>query len=84
MTITVEIKPEVRAELVRQASAQGRALEAHAARPGAPDGMIAATALESNLAVVTPKEYSARQTAKSYAGAPRCNSKFGRNQGKYR
>lgn len=31
MTITVEIRPEVRAELVRQAAAHGRALEAHVA-----------------------------------------------------
>jgi hypothetical protein len=31
MTITVEIKPEVQAELARQATAQGCALEAYAA-----------------------------------------------------
>ena len=31
MTITVDITPEVEAELVRQATARGRALEAHAA-----------------------------------------------------
>ena len=31
MTITVEIRPEVQAELARQAAARGRALEAHAA-----------------------------------------------------
>jgi hypothetical protein len=31
MTITIEIRPEVQAELARQAAAQGRALEAHAA-----------------------------------------------------
>ncbi|HEX4134419.1 MAG TPA: hypothetical protein VHY84_07420 [Bryobacteraceae bacterium] len=31
MTITVNIKPEVQAELARQAAAHGRALEAHAA-----------------------------------------------------
>ncbi len=31
MTITIDISPEVEAELVRQAAAQGRALEAHAA-----------------------------------------------------
>ena len=31
MTITVDIKPEVQAELARQAAAHGRALEAHAA-----------------------------------------------------
>jgi len=31
MTITVDIRPEVQAELARQAAAQGRALEAHAA-----------------------------------------------------
>ena len=31
MTITLDIRPEVRAELARQASAQGRALEAYAA-----------------------------------------------------
>lgn len=31
MTITVDIRPEVQAELARQASARGRALEAHAA-----------------------------------------------------
>jgi hypothetical protein len=31
MTITLDIKPEVRAELARQASAQGRAIEAVAA-----------------------------------------------------
>lgn len=31
MTITVEVKPEVQAELSRQAAARGRALEAHAA-----------------------------------------------------
>ena len=31
MTITVEIAPEVQAELARQAAAQGRALEAYAA-----------------------------------------------------
>ena len=31
MTITVDIKPEIQAELARQAAAQGRALEAHAA-----------------------------------------------------
>ena len=32
MTITVDITPEVQAELVRQAANQGRALEAYAAR----------------------------------------------------
>lgn len=32
MTITVNIRPEVQAELARQAAACGRALEAHAAR----------------------------------------------------
>ena len=31
MTITVDIRPEVQAELARQAAAHGRALEAHAA-----------------------------------------------------
>jgi hypothetical protein len=31
MTITVDIRPEVQAELARQASAQGRAVEAYAA-----------------------------------------------------
>ena len=31
MTITVDIRPEVQAELARQAAAQGRALEAYAA-----------------------------------------------------
>ena len=31
MMITVDIKPEVQAELARQAAAQGRPLEAHAA-----------------------------------------------------
>ena len=31
MTITIDIRPEVQAELVRQAAAYGRALEAHAA-----------------------------------------------------
>lgn len=31
MSITVEIRPEVQAELARQAAAQGRALEAYAA-----------------------------------------------------
>ena len=31
MTITVEIRPEVQAELARQAAAHGRAIEAHAA-----------------------------------------------------
>ena len=33
MTITVDIKPEVRAELARQAAAQGRPVEAYAASP---------------------------------------------------
>ncbi len=32
MTITVNIRPEVQAELARQATACGRALETHAAR----------------------------------------------------
>jgi len=32
VTITVDIKPEVQAELARQAAARGRALETHAAR----------------------------------------------------
>ena len=31
VTITVDIRPEVQAELARQAAARGRALEAHAA-----------------------------------------------------
>ena len=31
MTVTVDIPPEVQAELIRQAAAQGRALEAYAA-----------------------------------------------------
>jgi len=31
MTITVDIRPEVRAELARQAAAQGRAVEAYVA-----------------------------------------------------
>jgi len=31
MTITLDIRPEVQAELARQAAAQGRALEAYAA-----------------------------------------------------
>ena len=31
MTITVDVKPEVQAELARQAAAQGRAIEAYAA-----------------------------------------------------
>ena len=31
MTITLDIKPEVQAELARQAAAQGRALESYAA-----------------------------------------------------
>jgi len=31
MTITVDIRPEVQAELARQAAAHGRAIEAHAA-----------------------------------------------------
>ena len=31
MTITVDIRPEVQAELARQAAAQGRAVEAYAA-----------------------------------------------------
>jgi hypothetical protein len=33
MTITVDITPEVQAELARRAAAQGRTLEAHAASP---------------------------------------------------
>jgi plasmid stability protein len=32
MTITLDIRPEVQAELARQAAAHGRAIEAHAAR----------------------------------------------------
>ncbi len=32
MTITIDIRPEVQAELARQAAEHGRALEAHAAR----------------------------------------------------
>lgn len=32
MSITLDIRPEVEAELARQAAAQGRALEAYAAR----------------------------------------------------
>jgi hypothetical protein len=32
MTITVDLKPEVKAELARQAAEKGRALEAHAAK----------------------------------------------------
>jgi hypothetical protein len=32
MTITVDVRPEVEAELARQAAACGRALETHAAR----------------------------------------------------
>lgn len=31
MTITVDIRPEIQAELARQAAAHGRAIEAHAA-----------------------------------------------------
>jgi hypothetical protein len=31
MTITVDVRPEVQAELVRQAAAHGRAVEVHAA-----------------------------------------------------
>ena len=31
MTITVDIRPEVEAELIRQATARGRAIEVHAA-----------------------------------------------------
>jgi hypothetical protein len=31
MTITVDVRPEVQAELARQAAANGRAIEAHAA-----------------------------------------------------
>jgi hypothetical protein len=31
MTITLDIRPEVQAELARQAAARGRAIEAHAA-----------------------------------------------------
>jgi plasmid stability protein len=31
MTITVEIRPEIQAELARQAAAHGRAIETHAA-----------------------------------------------------
>ena len=31
MTISVDIRPEVEAELIRQAAARGRAIEAHAA-----------------------------------------------------
>jgi hypothetical protein len=31
MTLTVDIRPEVEAELVRQAAARGRAIEVHAA-----------------------------------------------------
>ena len=31
MTITVDLRPEVQAELARQAAAHGRAIEAHAA-----------------------------------------------------
>jgi hypothetical protein len=31
MTITIDIRPEVQAELARQAATQGRALESHAA-----------------------------------------------------
>ena len=31
MTITVDIRPEVEAELIRQAAARGRAIEVHAA-----------------------------------------------------
>ena len=31
MTITIDIRPEVQAELARQAAAQGRAIEAYAA-----------------------------------------------------
>ena len=31
MTLTVDIRPEVQAELARQAAAHGRAIEAHAA-----------------------------------------------------
>jgi hypothetical protein len=31
MTITVDVRPEVETELIRQAAAQGRTLEAHAA-----------------------------------------------------
>jgi hypothetical protein len=50
MTITVDITPEVQAELARQAAAQGRAVEAYAARlleeavhlPGKPETAIPA------------------------------------------
>jgi plasmid stability protein len=56
MTITVDIRPEVQAELARQAAAQGRAIEAHAAsllenavhlpaeRPHSPTGRAAQAA----------------------------------------
>jgi hypothetical protein len=48
MTITVDITPEVQAELARQAAAQGRALEVYAARlledpvhlPGKPESTL--------------------------------------------
>jgi len=48
MTILVDIRPEVQAELARQAAAHGRAIEAHAASlleeavhlPGAPSGLL--------------------------------------------
>jgi hypothetical protein len=38
MTITLDIRPEVEAELVRQAAAQGRAIEAVAA--ALPEGAV--------------------------------------------
>jgi hypothetical protein len=61
MTITVDIRPEVQAELARQAAAHGRALEAHAA-----------TLLEdaAHVPVQRTPQGTLRETIDTSAGGP--------------
>ena len=71
MTITLDIRPEVQAELARQAAAQGRALESYAA-----------TLLEEavHLPAVAPRELAAKDMVELFAPLRGLNIDFERDR----
>jgi hypothetical protein len=69
MTITVDLRPEVEAELVRQAAAQGRAIEA-----------VAAALLEEAVRLPPPSQTPAKDMVELFAPLRGLNIDFERDR----
>lgn len=69
MTLTLDIKPEVQAELARQAAAQNRAIES-----------VAAALLEAAVQVPTPSRSSAKTMVELFAPLRGLNIEFERDR----